>query len=282
MRSGMDNNEEFEFALHFMSDHPESAVKVLEQSDTEAVAGLLSNAPVNYVTPVIKFMLPEYAARICEMLAHDRAAAILSTLDANAASVILRLMPGSVRQVIQTEMPTTLRTQTELLLEYPDNTVGAWMSPHMLVAASDMKNKNLLRLARQSSSQDDSEYIWVTDRDGTYLGRTRFIDMLKESDNLPVTGKMDSDCPSLPASMLLEQAQVHRAWEYSDVLPVTNAENRLLGLLHHHFLRQALSKRQAVNKTRAMGEDALSGIFEVYGQSLLALLNTVSESVDKE
>lgn len=276
-----DSQKEFEFALKFMGDHPESAVRVLEKSKLEAVSALFSSSPANYCSPVFRCMLPEFAARICETLDSDIAASIISTLDANTVSAILRLLPVNIHEAILHEIPAKLREKTTLLLDYPTDTVGAWMSPHVLVAANDMKNKHLLRMLRKSSSQDDSEYIFVTDRNGIYLGRTRFLDILKAGEDLPVTSFMDRNCPSLPASLLIAQAQSHSAWEYSDALPVTDGENRLLGLLHHHMLRQALEEKQIQRGHHARGEDAAGDIFDAYGQSLLALLNTVSETIEQ-
>ncbi len=278
----MNNKEELHFALSFMSEHPKAAVKILEQSDIDSVANLLSNAPPSYTTPVLNYMLPDFFARICSSMSAEKAAAILSNLDTNTIAMVLRRSSDETRKKILEELPASERKNTELLLEFPINTVGAWMSPHMLVVPHDVKNKNVMKYLKCGGTQDDSEYIYVTDREGRFLGRTRFLDLVKGGENLAVTSFMQKNCPSLPAQIFLEQTSEHIAWEFSDVLPVTNRDNQLLGILPHHALRQGLAQINNVRPKSKSGKDPLSSIFEVYGQSLLAIFNTVSDAVDAD
>ncbi|MDC1528963.1 hypothetical protein N8600_07940, partial [Gammaproteobacteria bacterium] len=68
----MKNKEELDFALSFMSEHPQAAVKILEQSDVDAVASLLSNAPSSYISPVLKYMLPDFFVRVCNSMGAEK------------------------------------------------------------------------------------------------------------------------------------------------------------------------------------------------------------------
>lgn len=278
----MSNQEEISFALRFMGEHPAAAVRVLEQNEAVAVANLLNVIPPGYASPVIRCMMPEFAGRLLEILETGKAAAILSTLDANCVAGILRLQDENSRRLLLEEMPGVLRKNTELLLTFPANTVGAWMSPYLLTVANDLKCKNIIKTMRNSNTQDDSEYVYVVDREGAYQGRTRLLDVLKAGENQQVAALMDTTCPSLPAPMVLTQASEHRAWDQADVLPVTSRNHLLLGILHHHALRQGIDQHKARRNPGQSGQDPVSSIFEVYGQSLLALLNSVSEAVESE
>lgn len=278
----MSNQEEISFALRFMTEHPAAAVRVLEQNNVEAVANLLNVIPPGYASPVIKNMIPEFSGRLLGHLETEKAAAILSTLDANSVAGIMRLLDENSRRSLLEELPSGLRKNTELLLTFPTNTVGAWMSPYLLTVANDLKCKNILKTMRNNDIQDDSEYVYVVDREGAYQGRTRLLDILKAGENQQVAALMDTNCPALPAPMMLTQASEHRAWEQADVLPVTSRDHRLLGILHHHALRQGIDQHKARRNPGQPGRDPVSSIFEVYGQSLLALLNSVSEAVESE
>lgn len=278
----MEKQEELDFALRFITDHPASAVKVLEQNDTVAVAELLNAIPPTYAASMIRHMMPEFAARLLAQMDIDKAAAILSGLDASVVAGIMRLQSPELRFGLLEELASGLRKNTELLLTFPSTTVGAWMSPYLLTVADDLKCKNILRTMRASDSQDDSEYVYVVDREGAFQGRTRLLDVLKAGENQQIASIMDTSCPSLPAAMVLGQASEHRAWEHHDVLPVTSRQGRLLGILHHHALRTGLEQHKAGHHKVKSGQDPVSSIFEVYGHSLLALLNSVSEAVDSE
>lgn len=278
----MSNQEELNFALKFIAEHPQSAIRIIERSSIEAVAGMVAAVPPDYITPMLKYMMPDYAARLFKILTPEKASVLLSTMDANAVANILRQVDTESRNNILKELPSYLRKSTELLLEFPLNTVGAWMSPHLLAVAGDLKCKNVLKYLMAGEKHDDSEYIFVVDREGTYLGRTQFLDVLKANENQLVSTVMDKSCPSLPAQMVLAQSREHRSWDYFDVLPVTSREEKLLGILQHHTLRQALKQKQSVSHEGNKSTDPISSIFEVYGQSLLALLNTVSDAVESE
>ena len=62
------------------------------------------------------------------------------------------------------------------------------------------------------------------------------------------------------------------------MLAVTNRGNQLVGLLRHVNLRRGLAQI-STSMSRPVGADPVSGIFEVYGKSLLALAETVSTVV---
>lgn len=278
----MTNREELNFALRFIAEHPQSAIKIIEKSDIESVAGLVATVPPDFITPVLKYMIPEYTARLCSHLSPEKASVLLSTMDANAIAGILRKTDPEIRPRILEELPSVLKKSTELLLEFPLNTVGAWMSPHYLSVASDLKCKNILKYLKAGGIFDDSEYIFVIDRDGKFQGRTQFLNILRANEDQQVSEIMDKSCPSLPVQMDLAQSLEHKSWDFFDVLPVTNREHKLLGILQHYTLRNALKQKRVSWNNDQKGKDPVSSIFEVYGQSLIAILNTVSDAVEPE
>lgn len=278
----MDNQEEISFALRFMTEHPKAAVRVLEQTDPAAVANMFAMIPPAYASSVTRFMMPEFAGSLLQRLDAGKAAAVLSALDVASVTSIVRLINRDNRRLLLDELPAGMRKNIELLLSFPINTVGAWMDPALLTVANDLKCKNVLRSLKARQSRGPSDMIYIVDREGNYLGRTLLLDVLKSADDQQISAIMDTSCPALPAPMVLSQANEHRAWEYADDLPVTNRSNRLLGILHHHALRQGLYQTKVKRQPQQSGKDPVSSIFEVYGHSLLALLNSVSEAVESD
>ena len=278
----MNNQEELSFALRFMTDHPKSAVRVLEQTDANSVANLFAAIPPAYASAVIRYMMPEFAGSLLQRIETEKAAAILSVLDVNSITSILRLVNENTRSLLLNELPSGSRKNTELLLSFPTMTVGAWMNPSLLTVADDLKCKNVIRSLKARESGGPSDMVYVVDRDGIYRGRVLLLDVLKSPEDQQIASIMDTTCPSLPAAMMLSQADEHRAWEYADDLPVTSRNNKLLGILHHHALRQGLYQHKSKRQPVQAGHDPVSSIFEVYGHSLLALLNSVSEAVDSD
>ena len=61
------------------------------------------------------------------------------------------------------------------------------------------------------------------------------------------------------------------------MIAVTNRNNQMVGVLRHVDLRKGL-ENLASTITKSSGSDPLTGIYEVYGSSLLALFRTISEA----
>lgn len=275
--------QEIDFALGFLLEHPEAAVKVLEQGNLAAVAEFVDIVPENYVAPVLRKMLPEYAARLCSTLAPAKTSALMEALDINAVTGILRLCTPPSRTAILAELPAKKRRSAELLLEYSPRMVGAWMTPHCLTLPESATAGDAGRYLKQDAGTGNGgEFLYIVNREGELLGRCPLVAILKSGKGMPLTSLMDSQCPTLPAPMLLEQALEHKAWQDTDTLPVLSRQQRFLGVLRHSALRRGVQRMQAGQAATPRGNDPVSSILEVYGQSLLALFNTVSEAVDND
>jgi predicted transcriptional regulator len=80
--------------------------------------------------------------------------------------------------------------------------------------------------------------------------------------------------------MPLLQAAKLSCWEQGDVMPVTGTQQQFIGVLRHMDLRQGLRQHQVPRPRESGGNDPVSGIIDVYGKSLLALFDSVSNAVD--
>ena len=277
------DNQETHFALHFMLEHPEAAVKVLESGDLPRVAEFIESVPENYLVPVLKLMMPEFAARLASYLPPAKTALLLEELEVNAVSAILRLSQPQDRVEILAELPESHARSVSLLLDFSPRTVGAWMTPHSLCLPEDARISEAWHYLKQTAdARPNGEFLYLIDRDNRLCGKVDLLAILKSNSSQPITSLLSPECVALPGQMQLEQAMEHKAWHGADSLPVVSRQQEFLGVITHSALRKGLSRIQAGKTPAHSGADPVSSLFEVYGQSLLALFNTVSTAVDKE
>ncbi|MGV3591001.1 MAG: hypothetical protein ACO1PZ_04875, partial [Gammaproteobacteria bacterium] len=93
---------------------------------------------------------------------------------------------------------------------------------------------------------------------------------------------MEKQVDSIPAQMSVAQAAKLSCWHGEDVMPVTGVQHQFIGVLRHADLRRALHQDTARAHAPPAGGDPLSGLVDAYGQSLLAVFNSVSSVVEHE
>ena len=74
-------------------------------------------------------MLPISGARCLEQLDDDQVTGLLRGAGAQAGVALLRYFGAERRSRLLAQLPTALTLAYELLLGYPEDSVGAWMDP---------------------------------------------------------------------------------------------------------------------------------------------------------
>ncbi|WP_417317792.1 magnesium transporter MgtE N-terminal domain-containing protein [Emcibacter sp.] len=266
-------------ALAMLQDHPELAASTLEQHNAGEVAELLSQIPSTYAAPVLQRMLPQFTARVCRFLAPDTSAALISPLDNSMIASILRQMDKKLRNKILEELPFKARTGCELLLRFSEDTVGAWMTPHVITVTENSMAKEALNSMKDAEKVIQCDFIFVVDRNRSLVGRIHFADLLRTQPETNVNRLIQRRCQTLFGRSYLQNIARHKDWERYDSMPVVNRRQQFIGVLRHSDLHRGLTQL-TTQITSLPGQDPASGIFEVYGQTLLALFQSVGDIIE--
>ena len=269
-------------ALSFIQDEPAAAAKILEQTDLESVANFLLTIPVNYSVQIMKNFMPAFSTRLCLQLGPQESPTLLENLDVSTISKIVRLMKKEERDAVLNGLNDNKRKACNILLKFSTQTVGAWMIPHTSVITKDFKIKEVQKFLKSVRDEIANEHIYIVDREGKLEGRVRYPAILQSAPDRIIGELIESGPPHLSAHMLLQQTSELEEWQNTDVLAVLDNQDHLLGLLRHSDLQKGLNQIRQVDFLEPSGLDPISGIFEVYGQSLLVLLNTVSNTIEAE
>ncbi len=168
---------------------------------------------------------------------------------------LLRYFGAERRARLLAQLPTALAVAYELLLGYPEGTVGAWMDPRALALPADMTVGESLDRVRRAD-EVLAAYPFVIDRNQRLLGNVELADLLR-ADAATTLARLVRPSPHrLPAQALLAGLREHPGWREASTLPVVERGDRLVGALTHGALLRALvtgakhADRRAARKTR--------------------------------
>jgi Mg/Co/Ni transporter MgtE len=274
--------EALTLALDFLDEHPDVAVRILEQHDARQVATFLDTVPEAYSVLAIGRTLPAFAAHLCHVFGTEMAARLLLQQDVGRMVAVLRHLDHAEVEAILNECPTSRRQACVLLLHYPVRCIGAWIVPDVAVVSSDFTVSEVLSFLKDANEVTCTKYVFVVNREGVPEGRISHLALLQGQADQRIEWLMEKPVESLSAQMLVGQAAKLACWRDEDVMPVTGAQQQFIGALRHADLRRGLHQDLARERQPGAGGDPLSSIVDAYGQSLLALFNSVSTAVESE
>jgi Mg/Co/Ni transporter MgtE len=275
--------EALTLALEFLDEHPDAAVRILEQHDALQVAAFLDTVPENYAVLALGHVLPAFAAHLCQAFGNELSARLLLQQETARMVEVLRHLPPANVDAILNECPASHRQDCLLLLHYPVQFTGAWIVPNSAVVSSDFTIAEVLKFLKGATEETFSKYVFVVDRDGRPEGRISYLSLLKAQPDQRVQWIMEWPVEVLSAQMLLVQTAKLPCWQHGDVMPVVGAQQQFIGILRHADLRRGLLQyEQRARRESARGDDPVSGLLFVYGDTLLSLFGTASNVVETQ
>lgn len=263
-------------ALAFLQSQPGAAATILEQLPLEQVAIFLNHVPHTHGAAVLGKMLPQYTARLCRMLEPTVAAGMLSEINLSLVAAILRHCDSELSQTLLELLPEKTKLACRFLLNYSEDSVGAWMMANISTLPDDCSVEEArTRIAAEQGTIEFGATL-VIDRDRFIKGVVNLPALLRSPSNASITVVVHKNNDSLSARMALNAAANHPFWANRDVIPVTNRNNQLVGILRHLDLRRGL-EQLSTTIVQPEGADPITGIYETYGNSMLALFETLTD-----
>ncbi len=211
----------------------DQAMDVFERLDTALQADLVSGLKDADVAEVFTQLSPD-----------DRVA----LLDELPAAVAHRLISG---------LDEKERALTSTVLGYPQRSVGRYMSPEFVTTHPMLTVQETF--ARVRAHLDDAESVYtipVTDGGRHLVGVVSLRDVLRADDMMLVADIMKSPL-SFPATESAEEAARYCADAKVLVLPIVDAEDRLVGILTVDDALQILEDAETEDAARSGGTEPL-------------------------
>lgn len=156
--------------------------------------------------------------------------AAVDDLDLDDLADILDDLPDAVTSEVLHSLDRQDRERLAQVLAYPEDSAGGLMDPDVLTIRPDVTLDVVLRYLRvRGELPEVFDLLFVTDRQGRYLGSLKLSDLLTKDPASLVSDLMDTSAITIPVD--LHESQVAMEFEHHDLVtaPVIDSNRQLLG-----------------------------------------------------
>jgi magnesium transporter len=156
--------------------------------------------------------------------------AAVDDLDLDDLADILDDLPEEVTSQVLRSLDRQDRERLAKVLSYPEDSAGGLMDPDVLTIRRDVTLDVVLRYLRvRGELPEVFDRLFVTDRNGRYLGSLKLSDLLTQDPEKMVEDLMDTSAVTIPVDM--HERQVAMEFEHHDLVtaPVIDSGQLLLG-----------------------------------------------------
>lgn len=156
--------------------------------------------------------------------------AATGSLELDDLADILDDLPDTVTRQILDSMDKENRERLATVLSYPEDSAGGLMNTDVITVRRNVTLDVVLRYLRKLGEiPEHTDYLFVVDREGRYVGRLSLTDVVTRDLGLLVAETMDKSVEGIPATM--EDNDVAVLFEHRDLVsaPVVDDNNMLLG-----------------------------------------------------
>ena len=265
-----------DLALAFLQSHADQAAAILEQQPMDQVAQFFGHVPLTQASLVLQKMLPQYAARLCKSLPTSMSAGLLARMELSSIVAIIRHSEIDFRDQLLQLLPDKSKIACRFLLNYPEDAAGAWMVTNITILPDSCTVEEALARLLADKEATAVDPLYIVDRGGLIKGSVTSINLMRATPNSPLSMVMHKNPEAISARTALISTVNNPGWDNQDTMPLVNRNQQLVGVLRHVDMRKGLNQI-AATVTPPDSADPVSGIFEVYGHGLVALLNAVTE-----
>ncbi|MCA9484600.1 MAG: magnesium transporter [Nitrospina sp.] len=232
-------SDSLDLTHEYLGRYPAEAAPVLEGMDSDDAAAFLSETPAPLASSVMDQMLPWVVAECIQQMEASPAAERLRLLSSFRAFRVLLLIPEKTRNDLMVLLPRRQQRDLRRQMDFPSNTVGAWMDTFAPTLPDTSTVEEALAYARRLRKHWN-HYLCLMSRDGAFRGMVSLSSIISAPNNKPLYYLVDPEVRALSSQATLLSVRFHASWDRASALPVVNAQSRIVGLLNQEQLREGL------------------------------------------
>jgi magnesium transporter len=212
--------------------HPADLADVVAQVGPRERAAVLAalNAPL--AADTLEEMDPELASAALVEMPSRRAAAVIRHIEPDDAADMLADLPDEVAEEILSRLPSDLALALRGLASHPEHSAGALMTTEVVGLPGTLRAAEALAHIREQQPGDTAlAAIFVVDDDHRLLGALSLPELVLAAADVPLSGLMDDECPRVGVDT--DEEEVGRLMTKYNLLalPVTDQDDRLIGIV---------------------------------------------------
>ncbi|MBA2743112.1 MAG: magnesium transporter, partial [Chthoniobacterales bacterium] len=188
--------------------------------------------PHDLAADVFEYLEVEEQQNLLRGMAHEQVVGILNEMSPDDRTALLEELPSAAaRQLIRLLTPEERRI-AQVLLGYPEGSVGRLMTPDFIAVHADWTIREVLDYIREHGEDSETlNVIYVVDDRGKLVDDLRIREILVQPLDARVSDVVDENYVSLSVSDAEQDAvNVFRKYDRS-ALPVTDTNGVLVGIV---------------------------------------------------
>ena len=209
---------------------PEEIAEILEATpikERQLIWDAIKDQPLG---EILTHTNDEVTANLLTSLAEHDIVHLADDLETDDIADIAQSLEAEEQQKLLESLPEEERSAVETALTYPEDTAGGLMSTDFISIRAYVTLEVVLRYLRQLGNLPSSTAeIYVTDRNGSYLGTLTLTDLITNDEESLVETFLQTHIPGIRA--LTSAKEVAHNFEKNDLISaaVVNENNILLG-----------------------------------------------------
>jgi len=225
----------------FLLDHPWEAAQQVESLDPATVAEELAEQSSRTLLPLFRRLTPASAGRVLERLPTSTAGSLLAELLPIEAVAILGTLEPDAVQTLVAGLDPDIRRELDELMSYPEDSAGRLMDTRVEAFRRSISARQALDALRRTPSRT-ARSLFLIDDDNRLVAKVGIQDVAVAAPEAslaslaaPVVSFVQ---PLTPRDEVVEAVERHRLAD----LPVTDLDGRLVGVIYHSSLIQAMQE----------------------------------------
>ncbi len=248
----------------FFSEYPVEAAQVLESFPVPEIVRLLQTTSGSNVARVLSHMNPGVAADVLNVMPIKLQRQALPDLSPPIAANLLRQLEADEQAGILKQASPPVAAEIRSFLEFPPDSVGSLMDPHMLALPEDLTAEEAIHQLRTRASKDTYD-LYVIDRNHVLVGMLSLRDLLLVPPSERLQTIMRWDVPSIHPMENREQIVELFGEQRLLTIPVVDLDGRLLGIIRNQDIFKAGQEEATADLQTMVGaskdERALSPVW---------------------
>ena len=268
------NNELDQIDSHTLAEtNPRTIAVFLERIDVDRQREVLRRFNPEKVSDIVAEMDPEVSAELVSEMREFRAVSVLNEMEPDDAADIVRELEEEDKDRLFRGMERANPESTEdikELLEYPADTAGAIMNPHVSTLKSDMTVDDAISAVRQMRDEyENIYYLYVVNTEDVLVGVLSMRTLLLAPKGVKIENVMHKTLIGLLAPTMDKEvvAQIMADTDYHP-LPVVDANGELLGIITHDDVIDIVIEEGTEDMQKLAGAGADEGLFDPIATSM--------------
>jgi magnesium transporter len=251
--------------------HPADLAQIfgeLPDRDRTAAFAVLVERNSRLAMETLSELGPETGARLLAGRSAEEIAKLVQELPSDDAAALIDNLPDELSTAVLELMGRRESGEVENLLEYPEQTAGRIMNPHVFALAEDMTVGEAIGALQSSRDVEMVFYLYIVDARGHLVGVTSLRRLLLVSPETPLKRIMTAD--PISARVDMDQEEVARLVASYNLLaiPVVEEANKLAGVITVDDVIDVIKDEATEDLYRLAGVSSDERVFTPAGESL--------------